>query len=112
MMVTTQLSGVSSPFSLRLANGIVLSFYFVCLVEVEQKEVRALSGFEPYLLFVIERRSIAGRELFSVQVEVACDQLHPGVALLAQREIGFHLGIETANGPLNGRIYNAYVCDP
>src|SRR6266516_7343749 len=36
MMVTTQLSGVSNPFSLRLANGflfgIVLYFYFVCSV--------------------------------------------------------------------------------
>ena len=47
-MVTMQLSGVSNPFSLRLASdvlfGIVLCFYFclfVCLVEIEQKEVRA-----------------------------------------------------------------------
>src|SRR6267154_6704622 len=36
MMVTTQLSGVRNPFSLRLANavllGIVLSFYFVWFV--------------------------------------------------------------------------------
>src|SRR5439155_22275768 len=36
MMVTTQLSGVSSPFSLRLASdvlfGIVLCLFFVCLI--------------------------------------------------------------------------------
>src|SRR5258708_22772462 len=106
MMVTTQLSGVSNPFSLRLANevvfGMVLFFYFVvCLVEIEQKEVRALRGFESYLLFIIERCSVTGRELAPVQVKVALDQLNPGVPPWAQRIADFSLGSEPANEQIN-----------
>src|SRR5260370_41136056 len=109
MMVTTQLSGVSNPFSLRLANevlfGMVLFFYFVVrLVEVEQKEVRALRGFESYLLFIIERCSVAGQKLLSVQVKVAFDQLNPGVSLLSKWMADFFLGFEPPDEQINYRV--------
>jgi hypothetical protein len=74
---------------------------FVCLVEIEQKEVRAFCGLESYLLFVIERCSVTGREFLPVQVEVAFDQLNPGVSLLTKRMANFSLGIEPANEQVN-----------
>src|SRR6266481_1670910 len=81
MMVTTQLSGVSNPFSLRLASdvlfGIVLCFYFVCLVEIEQKEVRARMALEFEGSSVLDCKAVSRIQTFIQDGKVSRDHVHP-----------------------------------
>src|SRR5260370_26352429 len=81
MMPTPQLSGVSKPFSLRLASdvlfGIVLCFYFVCSVEIEQQEVRAGLALEFEGVRVLDGKAVARLQTFTQDRKVSRDHMHP-----------------------------------
>src|SRR5947207_1097895 len=86
MMVTTQLSGVSNPFSLRLASdvsfGIVLSFCFVCLVSFDLQSAVASGNDE---CFTRDPGRVSGGEENRSVSDI------PGLANAAKRRLRFDL---------------------
>ena len=52
-------------------------------MEIEQERMRAFFGGQMKLLFLIGGRTIAGRELFIIHVQISFDELNPGMTVFA-----------------------------
>ena len=52
-------------------------------MEIEQKKMRAFFGGQMKLFFLIGGRTVTGRELFTIHVQISFDVLNPGMTVFA-----------------------------